>query len=308
MIENVGEFLLADVEISRHDEAKNKISYNNKFNLQSEDLILEVLVKGTNTLYKYSDEKNTAFFYSGSDNVIKSLLFKEYYSPENENAIVKDNQFRSELQKIACKNASASYVKYSESDLLKFFKKANECAGDTNQTYKTNYGRSYLKLVVATNFGKKEYDVYDVKGSYTYGLEFERNMPFLNNAISFAFAANYTTFKTDEEKTKIHFENVTSQIDIALLFRYYPINKNDYKLFVGVYAFNWSASNYLTRTVFSGNPIEKKNVSQLLSFNNIEAGFRYKDFEVFGLLNISQNYLQRNSASIGLKYNLPFIK
>ena len=133
-------------------------------------------------------------------------------------------------------------------------------------------------------------------------------MPFLNNAISFAFAANYTTFKTDEEKTKIHFENVTSQIDIALLFRYYPINKNDYKLFVGVYAFNWSASNYLTRTVFSGNPIEKKNVSQLLSFNNIEAGFRYKDFEVFGLLNISQNYLQRNSASIGLKYNLPFIK
>ena len=307
-IENVGDFIYSTVEISRHDESKNKISYNKNFNLQRENLILEVLVKGTNTLYKYSDEKNTAFFYSGNDNVIKSLLFKEYYSVENENAIVKDNKFRSELQRIACKKNSVNYVKYSESDLLNFFKKANECAGDTTQSYKTNFGKSYLKLVAATNFGKSEFKDYNVKGSYTFGLEFERNMPFLNNAFSFAFAANYTTFDTEEEKTKIHYENATSQIDVALLFRYYPINKKEYKIYLGFYAFNWSSSNYLTRTVFSGNPIEKRRVSQLLSFNNIEAGIRYKDFEVFGLLNISQNYLQRNSASIGLKYNLPFIK
>lgn len=307
-IENIGDFINANVEISRHEEAKTKISYNSKFNLQKENLILEVLVNGTNTLYKYSDEKNTAFFYSGSDNVIKPLLFNEYYSPNDDNSIIKNNKFRNDLQSIACENTSVNYINYSESDLLKFFKKTNQCAGDTNQTFKTNYGTNNLKILAANNFVKREYEIYDVKSSYTFGLEFERNMPFLNNSFSFAFTANYTTFDTDKEKTRVNDENIISQLDFSLLIRYYILNKTDYKIFVGVHAFSFSSCNCLTRTKFSGNPLEKNNISQLLALNNLEAGFRYKDFEVFGLLTVSQNYLQRNSASIGLKYNLPFIK
>ncbi len=307
-VNNYGEFLKTDVEISRHNEAQNKISYNGKFNLQKENLILEVLVKGTNTLYKFADEKNTAFFYSANDGVIKPLLYKEYYHPDNESAIVKNNEFRIDLKNLACENASVNYVKYSDSELIKFFKKANECAGDTNQTIKKDFTKNYLKVVTTKNFGKEKYDVYDVKSSYTFGLEFERNMPFVNNSFSIAFATNYTTFDRDEEKTEIHYANLTNQVEVALILRYYPLNTEKYKVFVGVYAFDWSMSHYVTRTFYSGNPIVKENVSQLLTVNNIEAGFRYKDFEIFGLLNISQNYLQRNQASIGLKYNLPFVK
>ncbi len=308
VINNYGEFVKADIEISRHDEAQNKISYNGKFNIQKENLILEVLVKGTNTLYKYADGKNTAFFYSTNDNLIKPLLYKEYYHPDNDNTIVKNNEFRNDLKLLACQKTSVNYVKYSDSELIKFFKKANECAGDTNQTIKTDFTKNYLKIVAANNFGKEKYDIYDVKGSYTFGLEFERNMPFVNNSFSIALAVNYTSFDTDKEKTMVHYTNSTNQIDAGLILRYYPLNKKDYKVFIGAYAFNWVSSNYVTRTFYSGNPIVKENVSQLLTLNNLEAGFRYKDFEIFGLLNISRNYLQRNVASIGLKYNLPFVK
>lgn len=86
-VNNYGEFVKSDVEISRHEESQIKMSYDGKFNLQKENLILEVLVKGTNKLYKYADDKNTAFFYSTNDNIIKPLLYKEYYS-DNESTII----------------------------------------------------------------------------------------------------------------------------------------------------------------------------------------------------------------------------
>lgn len=211
------------------------------------------------------------------------------------------------MKSFSCKETSINFIKYSDSELIKFFQKANKCAGDTNQMIKSNFTKNYIKVLFAKNFSKEKYDIFDVE-SYTFGLEFEHNMPFFNNAVSIALVPHYTMFNSDEEKTQINFSDLKNQFEIALLLRYYPFNAKNYKIFLGLYAFDWLMSNYITRTVYAGNPLKNEKTSQLLIFNNIELGLRYKDFEIFGLLNISPNYLQRNQASIGLKYNIPFIK
>ncbi|MGV4415349.1 hypothetical protein [Chryseobacterium sp. T1] len=294
------------VSISRHKENEHLLENNDNYNLKNETLVLETLVKGTNSLYRYSDSQNTAYFYSvKGDSQIKPLLYKEYYNPNDESIKVKKSDFRNELTKINCGNNSINFVQYRESDLLNFFKKTNNCLGDTNQKVKSNYGSTNAKIAISKNFVSDEYKDYDTNQSYSFGLEIEKNLPFLNNQISIGLAGNYSTFNPNIEKTEVDKKSIKSQIDIGVLAYYYILNSPKHKVYLNAYIFDFSSSQYYTKTVFSGNPVVKEATHNLLVFNKIGAGYRYRNLEIFSLLYLHTGDIKSNIASIGLKYNFP---
>ncbi|AXG72731.1 hypothetical protein DVK85_00175 [Flavobacterium arcticum] len=126
---------------------------------------LNVILEGEVSLYSYSNSKGTKFFYSTPSKDIQQLLYKRYRPSE---AIVAENNLYLQqlLNNVRCENEDRSFfatISYGKKDLIRVFKKYNECNGNLYTVY--NNSTSKGSKINFTVFAAANYYSFGIKGS-----------------------------------------------------------------------------------------------------------------------------------------------
>ena len=192
------------------------------FNPVTQSIVLQILIEGSATLYKHNNE---IFFYSkGVEGEIKQLVYSEYVNLDNR--VEQNNSYRLELyENLKCEKITANDIRkteYKEKSLLSFFRKYNECTGEsftdfTKAAKKTktifhasilggvNYNNKFspeVAILVGTQFPQKA----AFKGlpsqslSPVVGFELEVLLPFNKNKWGLIFSPTYQSFKSESSK------------------------------------------------------------------------------------------------------------
>lgn len=300
-------FIKSEIKISRHSENLQNLDSYKEFKLLTEERMIEKIVDGYYNLYKFEDNQNTAFYYSQrNDFEIKPLLFKTYFLDVDGHEKLENNEYVNDLKKINCNNTNYLDVKYAENSLANYFQDINICNGDIiEKKTKKNFINEY-KVVANYNVIKKDYSDL-VQSSYTLGLEYEMHFMNLDNIGALSFGLNYNYIKSYNSKTAYNVYTANSNFNIPISLRYYPINSDKFKFYTSICVFNFSLNsfNYVYMENYKYTYTKQSELNFML-FSYLEAGLRYKEFEVFAKYYLDKNKKQWFQSSIGLKYNLPF--
>src|SRR6266850_202726 len=130
-IDHVSRYVAKLVKIDRSSDGYDSLGYERKPTWMEERLLLKLLVEGKGTLYYYQAGDLIRFFYSVDGSPVQQLVYKKYLR-DNEVAVNAD--FRQQLWvEVNCGLQSQNSIKntsYSRTELVRFFKKYNECNGN----------------------------------------------------------------------------------------------------------------------------------------------------------------------------------
>jgi hypothetical protein len=289
-----------DVKIDRSPNELADLTKTKDPIWSQEKLFLKVLISGKANLYSYLGEKNSErFFYSTANKNIQQLIFKQYLeSKQNERyetstLLMGNFAFRQQLWiDVRCSQTPKSTletINYTKKELLNYFKKYNECAGDSFVEHEkmTNKKRELfnLSLTPGINFASSNFEADDSKyiqrvdfekqTNLRIGLEFEFILPFKKNKWSFLLEPYYKSFKDSKmvegyDSVRINYQ----AIELSFGLRYYFfLNKNS-KVFLNFIANPGFAMNFNSTVEYDYyyQPLEITN-----SFNyGVGAGFNYR--------------------------------
>lgn len=271
--------------------------------LNQEQLFLKVLVQGKASLYNYTEENSTNFFYSVSDSPIQQLVCRKYLN--NNNKIVINNIFRQQLlNDVNCANTTITTIKsidYSEGALERYFKKYNECAGDSFIVYdhKINRGKfnlrvtpgiDYTSLSVFTysRYSKSRTIDFDNQINFRLGLEAEYILPFYKNKWGILFEPTYQHFNSQKVTSSMDRAATMNyrSIEMAAGIRYYFLLNDRTKIFINgflnsVASLNFNSKldipNDLDSTIRTLKMDEKSNVALGcgIDYKRLSVEFRY---------------------------------
>ncbi|KGO92930.1 hypothetical protein [Flavobacterium subsaxonicum] len=134
------------VQIDVTDAAQGQLSANKDATWQKQTLFLNVLVEGDATLYSYTTDKGTKFFYKIESKQLEpqQLLYRQYTSGSLTSA--ENNKFRQQLYTDLNCNDSNKMDKfidldYRKAELVTLFEEYNTCKNSQNVVYKNNTGK-----------------------------------------------------------------------------------------------------------------------------------------------------------------------
>ncbi len=259
----------------------------------SEDtLYLKVLTEGKAILYYYDRKGLRRFFYSITDTLINQLIYKEYYTADNQ--VAENVKFREQLwNDVRIENAgmnSIENIHFNTNELKNYFKKYNEQEGQLAVVYgkkekkdsfhlKISPGINYSSLIIANTVNGKYNTKFNNQLNFRIGLEAEFIMPFNMNKWGFIFEPTFQYFYSEDKKSTsietLHFNSVEFPIGL----RYYFFLNEELKLFADAFfipATNFGFHSELRHqsTISSISPsILKLNTGQNYSFGG---GMGYK--------------------------------
>jgi hypothetical protein len=272
-------------------------------------VLLKVLVESDASLFSYSTNEYTRFFYGVKSKEIKTqqLVYKEYYLDTSETQLTANFHFRQQLSNdLVCdsnNNAVLSKLRYNKKELVKYFIDYNKCAGavvsETNKSSlahnksKINYsliiGVSTANFEISKGINSSGYFSNKFSNMFTipFGGEIEFILPINNNKWALYFQPTYQSF-SDEETVIGEYRPYTSKLDFKSInlpigMRHYMFLKNkDSKMFLNAAAgFN----------VDLGSEIMLLNQTDFI-FNTLVLGF-----------NFGAGYVLNNRYSFELRYN-----
>lgn len=243
------------VKISKASDNIEAMDRVRKFNLVEETAMLKLLVDGEAQLYNYSDQGVTQYFIK-EGNLLTSLLYKRYLT---DGGLASNNQYQQQLSNLficdSGKLPSVESLRYTESSLVKYVTKYNECNGSLNQTFKEEESKNFLAVKIFGGLQNSSLSVnsntirtfdYGNKNSFVPGLELELRFPtpttsewsvFLDFRLhSFEETGQYaefTNFVNDEVITR----NTTGSynaVDVGIGGRYYFGLGEHSKVYVGM--------------------------------------------------------------------------
>lgn len=255
---------------------------------QSETLFLKELVNGGAVLYLFTDESFTTFFYNVNESKPKQLIRKEYivenqlgYKTRYTNYLYK----RQLLADLKCDNISekdANNLNYYESDLVKFFKKFNECKGESSDLAVTKKLKMHISIkagIVQNSFDIKyqsdnRYDFdFGSKTQIRLGLDAEVVLPFNKNKWALFAEPVYTSFKEKGDGTIFTSDVDYKAIEAHFGLRHYMFINSQAKVFLNagaVFAFSINGAEYDAKRYNYSFPYIVE--PQLL----LGAGYKYK--------------------------------
>ena len=145
-IERITEFGIVDgntfrrfvVKMDRSSDFLTSLSTERNPSFAEETLFLKVLIQGKATLFQYEEDGLLRFFYSVDQQPVSQLVFKRYHTPDDQ--VVRNEMYKQQLvNELSCGqlNEDALKVKYSPSDLERYFSAFNACHGsDSNRLNK----------------------------------------------------------------------------------------------------------------------------------------------------------------------------
>jgi hypothetical protein len=216
----------------------------------TQTIFLNVVVKGNATLYSYTKNYQTKFFYTiGKQSEVNQLVYKKYI---NANGVPAENfAFRQQLYKnVSCKGQDVSEfseLPYHEKQLEEVFINFNKCSGSESETFgpkrDTGVSYSFIAGIYNLNFGLMDIaPVPDRENNITYGFGAEAAYTFRSEKISLFAGLEYELMSTDLEYSyKQSFNTVHKKFEIdanALNFyfgpRYNFLLNDNHKIFFDI--------------------------------------------------------------------------
>jgi len=224
--QNVTEYGLIEdqLKFEKHS-VKMDISGNNSFNKEPEwsdkTIFLNVLIEGNATLYSYTKEYKTTFFFTtiAKPNEVNQLIYKKY--KVSEESVAENNSFRQQLYNgVKCDGQNVSdftAVMYDKKQLSDVFKKYNECNGSKSEVYGPKKKSDFKYIIVAGVYNTSLDIPYatpevDKANDITYGLGIEAAYTFPAETAEIFFRAEYELLKVKLESSRTLVYNTTTSI------------------------------------------------------------------------------------------------
>ncbi|HTJ51033.1 MAG TPA: hypothetical protein VL443_16340 [Cyclobacteriaceae bacterium] len=208
----------------------------------NEQLFLKVILEGKSALYGYDTPDLKRFFYSVSNLPVQQLVWKQYLSVQGE--ILTNNKFRQQLwTDVRCtdtKEESVKALRYYEQDLIRYFKKYNNCFGGESVNHNAKTGHSFIaiKIMYGINYSSasignvldKHNAVYNNCIGFTTGLDLEFHLPYNKNKLGIIITPTFHSFKTTSENKNSTLEYNTIEFPVGV--RYHSYLGKDFNLFI----------------------------------------------------------------------------
>ncbi|HEY3405337.1 MAG TPA: hypothetical protein VGK59_18255 [Ohtaekwangia sp.] len=239
-------YIVSQVDIDRSPDELSNLSSSRDPIWSSEKLFLEVLIEGKASLYKYESANFTRFFYTVDTAPVQQLVHKEYkveggvdnYTVQK---VGENNTFQQQLlNEVNCGGVTVSQVKlirYSESELVKYFKKYNVCNGGESGKrveneaattervkrdvfiVKVSPGMNYTQLTATSPAGEDH--EYEKTFSPRLGIEGEFIFPFNKNKLSFLFEPSFQSYKADKTSGSGSIDYASIEFPVGLRYYFY---------------------------------------------------------------------------------------
>ncbi len=239
----ISKFIRVNIKIDRSPTDLSQLSGLRNPIWNQEQLFLKVLVQGKASLYSYMEQNFSRFFYSVNDSLIQQLIYKEYLLENSQ--IATNVSFRQQLlNDVKCTSKTTSTAKQincNQKELERYFKKYNECKGDSFLVYNNKKERESFNLRVTPGINYLSFaisnDLYNYRSTdfgneinFRLGLEAEFILPFNKNKWGIAFEPAYQYFKSQKPIASVVDGDVTvnyNSIELAIGVRhYFFLNKN----------------------------------------------------------------------------------
>lgn len=281
------------MDIDRSSDRIEDLTYSSLPEFKEETIFLKVLTEGQATLYSFTDTKLNKFFFKNKENKIEQLVYKRYLSESDYYAY--NNSFRSQInQNYKCESIDQNQLRkvdYKEVDLLKIFRKYNECNNsfvEFDSSKKSNKMKFHLSVRPRLTNSKLTYKYYteSIKfGNETaigVGLEGEFVLPFNKNKWAVIIEPTFQSYKANKKDyTNVYDVKVDLKtIEVPFGGRYYMFLNQNSKLFVNaLYMYNIDLSSSFDYT-YKGKTYSKLDIN---SSGNFAFGFGYKFKDRFNL-------------------------
>ncbi|WP_374174162.1 hypothetical protein [Flavobacterium tructae] len=274
-IENSATYKRAKVNVDISSDALESFSTDKNPVWKEQLIFLKVLVKGSASLYYYSNNDITRFFYETQEKPLEQLVRKEYLAEvNNSRTAVENNYFRQQLfNNVKTKSTTENDVKnlpYKKEALMKYFLKYNNISSDEIEKTITSVNKSIYLLKITPGIGLTSISIdginrdgynsvaYSKKVTFKIGLEGEFILPFNKNKWSLFVNPTYQQYEDKSETGVINYMNDGMRVEfpsevkytavqVPFGVRYYFFLNNKSKIFINAgYAIDVSGKLKLT--------------------------------------------------------------
>lgn len=239
-------FIRATVDIDRSSSNVYKLSESRNPIFNKEQLFLRVIIEGEANLFYYEDGNLNRFFYSGKEDKINQLVYKEYLVDAT--IINENNHYKQQLlNTLKCKDITIKNIEtldYDKDDLANFFEKYNNCIGYDNMVnYEKKNKRDLFNFRAKIGFGLASLSINNVSSSsrdtdfdsefmYRIGAELEMILPFNNNKWAFIVEPSYQSYSSEKD-TEIKVDYSTIEIPFGVRHSFFLNDES--KIFVNAF-------------------------------------------------------------------------
>ena len=247
-------YIRVDVKVDRSPTLMSNLSAEKNPIWHQEQLFLKVLVQGKASLYIYGEDNFTKFFYSVTDSPVKQLIYKEYLIKANQ--LASNYSFRQQLMtEVRCEQTpvrSIEQIGYNQQELERYFKRYNECLGDSSAVYdnkkvkkafnlRLTSGINYSSLSMHNSIYNRDDIDFDNQLNFRFGLEAELILPYNKNKWGIILEPAYQYFDVNGLANNKTITGHYQSIDFSLGLRHYLFLNEKTKFFLNGY-FNSIAS------------------------------------------------------------------
>ncbi|WP_299178972.1 hypothetical protein [uncultured Chryseobacterium sp.] len=220
-IYNYGKFISYNGPLDQSSNKISELSSQYAPDLKESSIFLKEEVAGVKNLYSYTANNTVKCFYSGSDETLYPLVYKQYFFGGDVNKVATNNTYLKQLEELFAGDEKTqklvSRTKYTINDLKKIFITYNQSQGTTigNDTQdslskKENSSKFNLNIRPGINFFaplKLENTTFsntefDAKSSFRIGLEAELILPFNRNKWSVLLEPSYSLYSSEKQVNK----------------------------------------------------------------------------------------------------------
>ena len=204
-------------------------------------LLLKVLVEGKATLLLYQHGNLIRFFYYIDDATVQQLVYKKFLKG---NDVAVNSDFRQQLwSNVNCAQASQnslSNISYSERELVRYFRKYNECKGQKPVDYSSKTKGDYFHFTIKAGLDYASFGIvekipllyvtevrnqqFDNKLNFRIGLEAEFVFPNSKKKWSVIVEPTNQYYDTKKDNTvfggtsSIHYHSIETPIGARYYF------------------------------------------------------------------------------------------
>lgn len=209
-------------------------SLNTEPEFNSRVIFLRMIVEGEINLYSFKESDSSIYFYSTYTTKPTQLINTEFVRDDGKHAF--NRIYRNQLHDFVKCEPILSLIddlKYSENELVDFFKEYNSCLDSPSKTYSglpfvsskylnvsLSIGRTTYSMVAITQFQNIKIAKYKDNVIPNIAIELEQLLPLTKNKISIWARGDYKNFSDEEpatfegvdENSKLHYNTIEASL------------------------------------------------------------------------------------------------
>lgn len=299
-IENESKYEKFTVDVDQSTQTIDDLGYDRNPEFKKETILLKVLLEGKATLFEYTKQNETFFFFKTDTIQTNQLIYKTYKISEQQ--IAENNFYKQQLARglkwDQSTNNQLARLKYERNPLIKIFKIYNTSQNSESSSFKTEQKRDLFNLAIRpgitsnklniTNAVASSYNTkFDNQIGFRLGLEAEFILPFNKNKWAIVIEPTYQIYKSEKTRANgLSVEFDYNTIEFPIGFRHNMFLSTNSKLFI-------NAQYVFEKAINSKGVFEEK-------YGNNEIEIKPRNSCVFGL-----GYSYKKKYSVEARINLP---